>query len=128
MAHTVVVTYPALEAGKIQEGKFLQLRLNGKEYLVFASRDRHRFHNQILAHFLADQGVACHWTDNEELRIDESMLVIDGGGRFRLDAERQLLTLSDNSQAYGRFDDQRVRQGLALAQGDWSELKLSITQ
>ncbi len=128
MFQTVVVTYPEFKAGENQAGKFLQLGLRGKKYLLLASRDQHRFHNQILAHFLADQGAACHWTNDEVLQIEEPALIIDGGGRFQLDAERQLLILSDNSLAYGRFDNEQVQNAFASAEGNWSELKIAIAE
>jgi hypothetical protein len=127
MEQTVIVTYPDFETGKNQKGKFLHLRFDGRAYLVFASQDQHRYHNQILAHFLADQGIACHWSNDMVLQVDEPKLCVDGGGRFQLDGERLRLTLSDNSQAYGRFDERRVRKGIASAEGEWSRFKVSIT-
>ena len=43
------------------EGKFLHLVWRGQEYLAFAPSGLHRYHNQLLAHFLQDQGIPHHW-------------------------------------------------------------------
>jgi len=126
MSHTTVVTYPDFREEQDFGGKFLHIMLRGKEYLLFATSDQHQFHNQILAHFLADQDIPFYWVSEENLQIEEPAITIHGGGRFQLDIKRQILHLRDNSQAYGRFDDQRVRQSLAAAGGMWNRLKLCI--
>ena len=46
---TLILTYPKRnEAGTPLEGKFLQLRLVGQDWLVLATAAEHRYHNQIL--------------------------------------------------------------------------------
>lgn len=87
------------------EGKFLQLRWQGNDYLLFATRDRFRFHNQMLGRFLANHALPHHWRDEATLEFDLPRLSVVGGGRFRFTREPQRLELWDESQAYGRFEE-----------------------
>lgn len=87
------------------EGKFLQLRWQGNDYLLFATRDRFRFHNQMLGRFLANHALPHHWRDEATLEFDLPRLSVIGGGRFRFTREPQRLELWDESQAYGRFEE-----------------------
>lgn len=86
-------------------GKFLQLRWQGNDYLLFAIRDRYRFHNQMLGRFLANHALPHHWRDEATLEFDLPRLSVVGGGRFRFTREPQRLELWDESQAYGRFEE-----------------------
>ena len=110
-----IVTYGIDADAASAEGKFLQLRLHGREHLVFAAKHLDRFHNQILARFLAERGIVHRWSDEQSLEYDRNAVEIVGGGRFRFDTAANTLALWDNSQAYGRFDsrnlDERIRAG-----------------
>jgi hypothetical protein len=123
--HNVVVTLPYGAAAPV-EGKFVQLRLRGKEYLLFAAPELHRFHNQILADFLEHQHIAYHWTDNQTLAIDLPELTVVGGGRFRADGDTRTLTLWDNSQAYGRFDERGLKEKIGSAESPWKDFSITI--
>jgi hypothetical protein len=105
------------------EGKFLQLRWQDNDYLLFASRDSYRFHNQMLARFLANHALPHHWRDEATLEFDLPRLRVVGGGRFRFTRETQRLELWDESQAYGRFEEaglvERIRaSGHLYGQGE----------
>ena len=83
---TLILTYPTeIDDEAPLEGKFLQLRWAGRAYLLFASADEHRYHNQILGRFLSEQGIPHRWEGAENLVVDHPELSITGGGRFRLD-------------------------------------------
>ena len=59
---TLILTYPTeIDDAALLVGKFLQLRWAGRAYLLFASADEHRYHNQILGRFLSDQDIPHHW-------------------------------------------------------------------
>lgn len=108
MQSVIIETYPPLETlanAETIEGKFLQFRWQGNEYLLFATRDEHLFHNQMLSHFLTDHNLPHQWRDAEHLEIPLSDLTVVGGGRFHFTANPAQLKLWDNSMAYGRFDD-----------------------
>jgi hypothetical protein len=108
------------------QGKFLQLILRGQEYLLFSSAELHRFHNQILGRFLEEQQLPHSWSNTQTLRIETPELTVIGGGRFRVDRERRVLELWDNSQAYGRFDERALDEKIAAAAHPWSDLAVHI--
>ena len=109
MARTIIESYPplsTLDKENTVEGKFVQFHWQGNEYLLFATRDEHRFHNQMLARFFAEHDMLHHWLDDQTLEFDTARVKVTGGGRFRFERQKKLLALWDNSQAYGRFDDE----------------------
>jgi hypothetical protein len=127
MSSSVIVSdLPGDDAAghQIIDGKFLQLRLNGQEHLVFASLGLHRYHNQILGHFAETQGITHRWTDGVTLELDAPGLEVLGGGRFRLDP--QCLRLFGDSQVYGRFDPDGLAQRIGEAGHDWSTRRVEI--
>lgn len=109
MSKLIIESYPSLSQltdNVTFEGKFIQFRWQGNEYLLFATRDQHRFHNQMLARFFADHGLPHHWRDDESLAFELPEFTVMGGGRFRFTQEPARLELWDNSQAYGRFNEE----------------------
>ncbi len=130
MKETVIVTYPHPDEQTDQSesaGKFLQLVLRGREYLIFAPFELHRYHNQILAHFLEEKNIPHRWTGKEKLEINDSGLEVVGGGRFHSDAGRKTLDLWDDSQVYGRFDERGLPEKIARAGHAWSNCKINIS-
>ena len=108
------------------EGKFLQLRLADRDYLLIAASTEHRYHNEILARFLSDQGITHRWEGTATLVAEHPGLEVIGGGRFRLDPSRNLLRVWDNSSVYGRFDPARLRAQLLAAGPPWDRLALEV--
>lgn len=124
---TLILTYPAKgDAEGRLEGKFLQLRLDGRDCLLFAASARFRYHNQILARFLSDRGILHRWEGEFRLVLDQADLSVTGGGRFQLDSDRKSLYVWDNSSVYGRFDAAQLAEQLASAGAPWSGLALSV--
>lgn len=121
-----ILTYGITPEAEQIEGKFLQAILRGWEYLLFAERRVHEYHNQILARFLEEQGASYTWTNDKTLAVDCFDLQVIGGGRFRLDTGRQTLELWDNSQAYGRFDERGLEQKIAAAESPWRTFSITI--
>jgi hypothetical protein len=81
---TLILAYPTEIVDEASlAGKFLQLRWAGRDCLLFASADEHRYHNQILGRFLSEQGIPHRWEGAENLVVDHPELSIIGGGRFR---------------------------------------------
>ena len=107
--HTLIQTYPTpMEDDASLEGKFLQLRLAARDYILFATAAECRYHNQILARFLSEQGIPHRWEQAVNLVVDQPGLAVIGGGRFRLDVNRESLHVWDDSSVYGRFDSSRL--------------------
>jgi Ser/Thr protein kinase RdoA (MazF antagonist) len=130
MKPPVILEYPPPGAGPAtqREGKFVQFRWHGREYLVFAPRERHRFHNQILGEFLAEHRLPHRWSSEQTLAIETPELVVLGGGRYRVNTEAGTLALWDSSQAYGRFDDRGLAARIAAAAHPWSAYAVKIGQ
>ncbi|MCP3878241.1 MAG: hypothetical protein GY701_07595 [Sulfitobacter sp.] len=124
---TLILTYPTpMEANTPLEGKFLQLRLAARDYILCATATECRYHNQILARFLSEQGVPYRWEGEEKLVVDCPELAVTGGGRFRLDATHESLHVCDDSSVYGRFDPSRLAEQLAATGPPWDRLVLSV--
>jgi len=123
---TRIRTYPILDGSRTAEGKFLHIVCEGTPCLLFALPTAYRYHNQLLARFLADEGIAHRWVTEQLLEFDERRVKVQGGGRFRLDPSARSLELWDNSQAYGRFDEKRVKLSLELGEKSWSDLQVNI--
>lgn len=124
-----IKTYPTLEAMQHLDevrGKFVQFKWKGKPWLLFASKDQHAFHNQILAHFLSEQHHPFHWRSPEILEFDQPDLEIYGGGKFQLNWSVQQLSFSGDSMVYGRFDEERLRKELQQVGLPWAELTIDI--
>ena len=60
--HPLILTYPnPMEDDAPLAGKFLQLRWAARDYILFATAAECRYHNQILARFLSEQGIPHRW-------------------------------------------------------------------
>lgn len=129
MGQCRIISYPPVEQLADQQevqGKFAQFIWQGSEYLLFASREEHRFHNQMLAHFFDDHSIAYQWPDEQTLEFDTAQISVTGGGRFRFVRTQGLLELSDNSQAYGRFNEAGLEAKIRSADHPWSDAGVSI--
>jgi hypothetical protein len=124
-----IKTYPTLEAMRhLNEvrGKFVQISWKGEPWLLFASKDQHQFHNQIVAHFMSEQHLSHHWHSPEVLRFEQLDLEISGGGKFQLNWQDKCLILSANSMVYGRFQEEGLMASLQQAGMPWSEFMIII--
>ena len=129
MSSTEILVYPASITGpepRDVAGKFLQLSWRKQGYLVFATFALYRYHNQILARFAQDHGLAHRWVDAETLEVHAPQLQVHGGGRFRLTARQQRLELWDDSQVYGRFKESGLAASIAAAAHPWHRFTIHI--
>jgi len=121
-----IIEYNTDSGATLDAGKFLQIRLAGQDYLLFAPKSLHPFHNHILAHFLADRDLPHEWASAEELRANITELEIHGGGRFGVNDRSQQLRLWDTSTAYGRFNETGLVDQIHIAQHRWSHYQIEI--
>ena len=128
MAESVIVVLGCPEGGAQSpcSGKFLQLALAGRDYLVFAAASVHHYHNQILAAFAATNGITYDWLEPGVLEVKDPTLTVRGGGRFRVDPVARVIEVWDNSQAYGRFDAACLPAQVAAAGHAWSGFAVRI--
>ncbi len=130
MAGLLIVTYalPGTQSDAAEVmGKFLQLRWRDQEYLVFAPLALHRYHNQLLAHFLDDNAIAYRWLNRESLELTDPGLKVTGGGRFRVNGIDRSLTLWDDSHVYGRFHEPGLAEKIAGADHPWHGFNVTIS-
>ena len=119
-------TSPNMSGEPVEEkGKFLQVTWQQRSYLLFAPKDLHPYHTRLLAHFLTENSIAHRWLDEEKLEVDDPGLTVTGGGKYRITAG-QTLELFDNSQAYGRFEEQGLAEQIARSNLPWSRYDVRI--
>ena len=125
-----IKSYPTLEAMRHLEevrGKFVQIRWKGEPWLLFASKDQHAFHNQIVAHFMSEQHLPYHWQSPEILNFDQPKLEILGGGKFLLDWPAKQLKLFAESMVYGRFHEEGLKESLEESGMPWRDFEIEIS-
>jgi hypothetical protein len=123
---TLVRTYPAFGSTGAWRGKFLQLALDGQTWLLFATGDTFRYHNQLLAAFLDAHELAYRWSEPEVLQYDRERVRVTGGGRFALDMSSATLELWDESGVYGRFHAASIKAQIAAAGAPWSGFEVRV--
>ncbi len=130
MCACIIESYPPVkqldQENEIQ-GKFVQLFWQGKEYLLFSAKSLHRFHNQMLAYFLADHGVPHRWVDEKTLYVDPREVGVTGSGHFRLVKSDNVLEIwGDKSRGFDRFKEAGIRSKIHGSGHPWSEAKVLI--
>jgi hypothetical protein len=115
----VFIDYPHLSCASIAKtgvpsvisGKFVQIRNEAVEYLVFSPKEFAKYHADIIKRFCLDKRIEGGY-DSERKRyvIDDRAWVIVGGGKFEMDAGKRAVRLYDNSMAYGKFDVLGLRE------------------
>lgn len=98
-------------------GKFVQIRNNQTEYLVFSPKELTPYHANIVEKFCLDRGLKGAYR-GEEKRFDirEPEWKIVGGGKFDIDKSQKQIRLYDNSLAYGRFDSKGLAKKIRLTE------------
>ena len=124
-----IKTYPTVESMQFtheSRGKFVQLCWKDEPWLLFAIKDQHAFHNQIIAHFLSEQHIPFHWKSPEILEFTDSEFEILGGGKFQLNWEQKKLSLFGDSMVYGRFDVELLEASMKHTGLPWAQLSIEI--
>ena len=92
-------------------GKFVQIRNDATEYLVFSPKEFTLYHADLVERFCSDKGLKGSYNkEGKRFDIHDLVWVIVGGGRFEIDSEKRYLCLYDNSMAYGRFDPMGLKE------------------
>ncbi len=99
------------EAPPVISGKFVQIRNEASEYLVFSPKEFTKYHANIVERFCIDKGIEGGY-DSEGKRyvIADRAWSIAGGGKYEIDTQRKTIKLYDSSMAYGKFDIQGLRK------------------
>ncbi|MEJ2695182.1 MAG: hypothetical protein P8013_00890 [Candidatus Sulfobium sp.] len=123
---TVIVDYRETASGKRgpsairprTNGKFLQVRHDDTEYILFSPREVTPYHSDLLERFCRERGIKGSY-DSKRKRYDirESSWTVEGGGKFDIDTVRKYIRLYDNSMAYGKFDAAGLKDKVLLVKG-----------
>lgn len=125
MAFSVVDYAHCLSAsgasGKVHpgcSGKFVQIRNNHAEYLVFSLTASTPYHANIAERFLGEHGVSGRYNAKRDFfGIEEEGWSITGGGMWQINVKGKTLKLSGSSQAYGRFEAGGIEEKIRTATG-----------
>ncbi len=92
-------------------GKFVQIRNELTEYLIFSPKEFTKYHANIVERFCLDQGLEGSY-DPERKRYDifDTGWIIVGGGKYESDRDQKILELYADSMAYEKFDVSGLRE------------------
>jgi len=95
------------------EGKFVQIRNDTDEYLVFAPKGLCKYHSHIVETFASLQNIDIRENDKgDTVYFVDSMWEIVGGGKMKIDRNNRSIELGGLSQAYGPFDTAGLKSRL----------------
>lgn len=107
-------------------GKFVQIRNDQTEYLVFAPKEFAAYHANIVERFCMDRGIKGAYRGEEKTyEIRERGWDVVGGGKFEIDKSKKVIRLYDNSMAYGRFDSKGLAEKIQSI-GNLSDYKVMV--
>lgn len=93
-----------------RSGKFVQVRHDDIEYLVFSPKEFSPYHADILERFCRERSIdGSYQGGKKRFDIHDAEWVIVGGGKFEIDEAKRYVRFYDNSMAYGRFESRGLR-------------------
>jgi len=99
------------EAPPVISGKFVQIRNEATEYLVFSPKEFTKYHANIVERFCLDKGIEGDYdTESKRYVITDRAWTVAGGGKYEIDVKRKTIKLYDNSMAYGKFETQGLKK------------------
>jgi hypothetical protein len=99
-----------------RQGKFIQVRSGGAEYLVLSPGELCFYHANIAERFFVSMGLAGSYNrKRDHYRVKSPAWAIVGGGAWEADETRRQLSLSGASMAYGAFDPEGLKQRIESA-------------
>jgi len=99
-------------------GKFVQIRNNDTEYLVFSPKELTPYHADLVERFCAEKGLEGSYNEkNKSFVINETAWGVAGGGKFEIDDNEKFIRIYDDSMAYGRFDSEGLREKILSISG-----------
>lgn len=107
-------------------GKFVQIRNDNTEYLIFSPKEFTPYHANLVERFCLETGLnGSYNTEGKRFDIYDPAWVIVGGGKFEIDKTGKYIRLYDNSMAYGRFDSKGLKEKILLID-EMSDYKVQI--
>jgi hypothetical protein len=92
-------------------GKFVQIRNNDAEYLIFSPRELAPYHADLVERFCEERKIPGRYVrERKRYVIHDPEWIVAGGGKFETDRAKKSILLYDNSMAYGRFDTTGLKE------------------
>lgn len=99
-------------------GKFVQIRNDTTEHLIFSPKEFSPYHADIIERFCRQRGIAGVYNRAHKcFEIHEPEWVIIGGGKFDFDKKGKYIRLYDDSMAYGKFDSEGLLERILQVKG-----------
>ncbi len=112
-------------APDVLAGKFVQIKKNETEYLVFAPKEFAAYHANLVEQFCKDRGLKGVHGEGKRFVIHDPGWAVVGGGKFEMDKAKKLIRLYDNSMAYCRFESKGLKEKI-LSIKEFSGYKVQI--
>ncbi len=97
----------------VVSGKFVQIRNETTEYLVFSPKEFTQYHANIVERFCLDKGIEGGYvSEGKRYDIYDRAWVVSGGGKYEIDKDRKTIKLYDDSMAYGKFNKNGLQEML----------------
>lgn len=102
-----------IDAPPVIAGKFVQIRNETTEYLVFSPKEFTKYHANIVERFCLDSGLeGAYDSEGKIYNIADRAWTVTGGGKYVINTTQKTVRLYDESQAYGKFPTQGLRDAL----------------
>jgi hypothetical protein len=110
----------------VMSGKFVRIRSESTDYLVFSPKEFTKYHANIVERFCLDKGIEGSYdAEGKRYEIADSAWTVAGGGKYEIDRNKKAIKLYDNSMAYGKFDGAWLRDAI-LSILDFSGFSIQI--
>ncbi len=114
------------DAAAVQSGKFVQIRKDDTEYLIFSPKQLAPYHASLVEMFCLEEGIeGAYESGAKRFDIRDPAWVIAGGGKFEIDRAKKYIRLYDNSMAYGKFDPAGLKEKILMIE-ELSDYEISI--
>ncbi len=110
-SHFYYATLSRTDLPARRQGKFIQIRGDQIEYFLLSPRELSAYHANIAERFFAGKAIDGRYNGKRDhYEISAPGWKIIGGGMWAINDRERILYLSGSSQAYGRFDQQGLRE------------------
>jgi hypothetical protein len=94
-----------------RHGKFIQIRDDEVEYFLLSPREFSAYHANIVERFFLERQIEGQYNGKRDyFEINAPGWRIIGGGMWAINDKDKIIYLSGSSQAYGRFDQDCLRE------------------
>lgn len=109
-----------------RQGKFVQIRHENNEYLIFSPKKFSSSHADIVERFCISMKIDGFYNKKQyKYEIRNPVWTVVGGGKWIINEKDRMLHLFDDSGVYGKFDVTALKERI-LKLGKMSNYKVQI--